>query len=132
MAYPRDVAWFLASYARADERPYTAEERHAIDAGARALGIAPADAFGLLGETTLDVHLNGMAYWRCMPANVWTYTLGGYQVIKKWMSYRERGLLGRDLSLEEAREVMNIARRIAAILLLGDRLNENCRQAATR
>ena len=67
-----------------------------------------------------------------MPANVWTYMLGGYQVIKKWMSYRERRLLGRDLSLEEAREVMNIARRIAAILLLGDRLNENCRQAATR
>jgi hypothetical protein len=24
------------------------------------------------------------------------YTIGGYQVIKKWLSYRERALLGRE------------------------------------
>ena len=45
----------------------------------------------------LDVCLNDRVYWRCVPARVWSYTIGGYQVIKKWLSYRERPLLGRDL-----------------------------------
>jgi len=46
------------------------------------------------------------------------YTIGGYQVIKKLLSYREHKLLGRPPTTDEAREVMNIARRIASILLL--------------
>ncbi len=63
-----------------------------------------------------------------MPANVWDYTIGGYQVIKKWLSYREHDILGRPLEPEEAREVMNMARRIAAILLLQPKLDENYRE----
>ena len=50
-----------------------------------------------LGDGTLDVYLNGRAYWRNVPAAVWSYKLGGYQVLKKWLSYRERGVLGRAL-----------------------------------
>ena|SRR5438309_756370 len=42
-------------------------------------------------------------------ARVWAYTIGGYQVIKKWLSDREHKLLGRPLTTDEAREVMNIA-----------------------
>ncbi len=42
-------------------------------------------------------------------ARVWDYTIGGYQVIKKWLSYREHKLLGRPLTTDEAREVINIA-----------------------
>lgn len=68
-----------------------------------------------------------MAYWRNVPTGVWSYTIGGYQVMKKWLSYRERSLLGRDLSKDEAREVMNMARRIAAILLLAPALDVNYR-----
>jgi hypothetical protein len=30
------------------------------------------------------------------------YTLGGYQVIKKWLSYRERAVLRRALKPDEA------------------------------
>jgi hypothetical protein len=48
-----------------------------------------------------------------------------YQVIKKWLSYREEDILGRPLTVEEAREVMNIARRLAAILLLQPALDAN-------
>ena len=51
--------------------------------------------------------------------------IGGYQVIKKWLSYREHKLLGRTLTVEEVREVMNIARRITAILLLEPALDAN-------
>ena len=50
---------------------------------------------GLLAATTLDIYLNDMAYWRNMPAHGWNYTIGGYQVIEKWLSYREKTLLGR-------------------------------------
>jgi hypothetical protein len=76
----------------------------------------------------IDVYLNDTAYWANIPARVWEYTIGGYQVIKKWLSYREFALLGRALTLDEVREVSTIARRIAAILVLDVVLNENYEQ----
>ncbi len=78
-----------------------------------------------LGGACYDVFLNERVYWRCVPARVWTYTIGGYQVIKKWLSYRERPLLGRDLKPDEARYVTEMTRRIAAILPLEPALDEN-------
>ncbi len=60
-----------------------------------------------------------------MPEKVWDYTIGGYQVIKKWLSYREYALLGRALTPEEAREVTHTARRIAALILLQPELDAN-------
>jgi hypothetical protein len=79
----------------------------------------------LLGTDTRDIYLNDIAYWQNIPARVWDYTIGGYQVIKKWLSYREAPLLGRPLKPDEVREVTNMARRIAAILLLEPDLNAN-------
>jgi hypothetical protein len=55
------------------------------------------------------------------------YSYAAYQVIKKWLSYREKDLLGRALQVEEAREVTHMARRIAAVLLLERRLDDNYR-----
>ena len=51
-----------------------------------------------------------------VPAAVWNYKLGGYEVLKKWLSYRERKVLGRPLSPEEVLQFTGPARRIAAIL----------------
>ncbi|MBF8305793.1 MAG: methyltransferase, partial [Acidobacteria bacterium] len=48
-----------------------------------------------------DVFLNETACWRNIPKEVWDYTIGGYQVIKKWLSYREHELLGRPLTADE-------------------------------
>lgn len=97
----------------------------------RAYTPAEAAALGegraLLGEDTLDVYLNDVAYWRNVPRKAWEYTIGGYQVMKKWLSYREKALLGRGLRPEEVREVQHMARRIAALLLLGPALDENYR-----
>lgn len=83
------------------------------------------EAVGGFGTTTHDVYLNAQACWRHVPPDVWNYTLGGYQVLKKWLSYREQTLLGRALTLDEVKTFTAIARRIAALLLLRDRLDAN-------
>ena len=70
-----------------------------------------------LGETTFDIYLNDRAFWRNIPAAVWHYKLGGYQVLKKWLSYREHDILNRPLTPEEVQHFTDTARRIGAILL---------------
>ncbi len=110
---------------RVVERDYSPEEREAISQGAEALGLTLDDALRLLGPNTRDVYLNDVAYWKNVPAHVWDYTIGGYQVMKKWLSYRERDLLGRALTPAEAREVRDMARRIAALILLQPELDAN-------
>jgi len=72
-----------------------------------------------------DVYLNDVAYWANIPAPVWKYTIGGYQVIKKWLSYREKSVLGRGLTMEEVQYVTEMARRIAALVLLQEKLDAN-------
>ena len=92
---------------RATERPYTPEERAALG-----------DTLPTLGATTFDVYLNTRAFWCNVPANVWRYKLGGYQVLKKWLSYREHSLLARSLTPEEVQHFTDTARRIAGIIAL--------------
>ena len=92
---------------RVVQRAYTPEERAALG-----------DAIATLGPTTYDIHLNNRAYWRNVPARVWNYKLGGYQVLKKWLSYRERTILRRPLEPDEVQHFAETARRIAGILLL--------------
>ena len=41
----------------------------------------------------LSEFVHDRAYWRNVPAAVSNYKLGGYQVLKKWLSYRERKVL---------------------------------------
>jgi hypothetical protein len=120
----------MAGKGRTIERAYTPEERAAITGWSNPLGLPLADAFALLGETTYDIYLNDRAYWRNVPKRVWEYTMGGYQVLKKWLSYREREILGRPLTLDEARLFRDIARRIAVLLLLEPQLDANYRAIA--
>ena len=96
---------------RVVERDYTAAESDALG-----------DAVDVLGESTLDIHLNGTARWSNVPAAVWNYKLGGYQVLKKWLSYREHKVLGRNMLSEEVRHFTDTARRISAILVMVNRL----------
>jgi hypothetical protein len=110
---------------KALEREYEPIELAGIEAGAADLRVPFEEALALLGETTFDIHLNSNVYWKNVPSRVWGYTIGGYQVIKKWLSYREQKVLGRSLNIQEVREVPNIARRIAAIILLQPELNAN-------
>ena len=92
---------------RAVERDYTTHERAALG-----------QSIQTLGDTTFDIYLNDRAYWRNIPSTVWTYKLGGYQVLKKWLSYREHKVLSRPLHPDEVQHLTNTARRIGAMLLL--------------
>ncbi len=89
------------------ERAYTPDEKSAMG-----------NSIATLGETTFDVYLNDRAFGRNVPAAVWTYKLGGYQVLKKWLSYREHDILERPLKPEEVQHFTDTARRIGAILEL--------------
>jgi hypothetical protein len=95
------------------------------------LGLDLETALLLLGQTAFDVYLNEVAFWNGVPARVWGYTMGGYRVLKKWLSYRESAILGRDLTPQEAREVSTTVRRIAALLLLEPQLNTNYAACST-
>ncbi|QQP87905.1 hypothetical protein IGS68_17710 [Skermanella sp. TT6] len=114
----------------AREREFSDDEMAALTEAAAVRGLLPGDLTALLGGSTYDIFLNGTAYWSNVPARVWNYTIGGYQVIKKWLSYREQALLGRPLKPEEARYVTEVIRRIAALLLLEPALDDNYRAVA--
>lgn len=92
---------------KAVEREYSATERTELAA-----------ALPTLGESTFDVYLNDTTFWRNVPAKVWRYRLGGYQVLKKWLSYREEAVLGRRLRIEEVQHFCDAVRRIGAMLTM--------------
>ena len=75
---------------RTEMRSWTETERETLSTGFAAEGIDEARGFALLGRA-VDVQLNGTTFWRGVPEAAWDYVIGGYLVIKKWLSYREAG-----------------------------------------
>lgn len=83
-------------------------------------------------ETYLEhlqvTHASGAAVEEASGYGALANLLNGYQVLKKWLSYREQARWGRPLTLAEARELTQTARRLAALLLLQPELDENYRR----
>ena len=84
------------------------------------------------GDTeVLDIFLNDLTYWSGVPASVWDLKIGGYQVLKKWLAYREHGpdgpspLLGRSLTIAEARCFTDLVRRLAGFVSIAGSLDDN-------
>jgi len=73
----------------------------------------------------VNVFLNSRVFWANVPEDVWQMTIGGYPVIKKWLSYREHRVLSRALRMEEVTYVTEVARRLKALLLVGPELDAN-------
>ena len=101
------------------ERAWTDFERDALSQLAARHGLDLAELLDLIGTRAVDVHINADSKWEGVPAKVWDYTLGGYQALKKWLSYREADVLGRALTGEEALHFAKTARRITEILCMG-------------
>ncbi len=79
----------------------------------------------------VDVYLNGEegngTRWSGVPERAWHYRIGGYQVLKKWLSYRQESVLGRDLRDEEALHFTGMVRRLSGLVLSGPKLDANYR-----
>jgi hypothetical protein len=84
----------------------------------------------LLGDEVLDIYLNPDVRWRGVPEAAWNFTIGGFQVLRKWLSYREESILGRGLTLPEAREFTSIVRRLTELTRLRPDLDYNYRVAS--
>ena len=59
-----------------------------------------------------DVYLSDNAYGKQVPIQVREYRLGGYQVPKKWLSYRESKVLERRLTVWEVGCFEEVAHRV--------------------
>lgn len=117
---------------RITEREWTPAERDAIAAGLAVNGLDEEEGFAALGPA-IDIHLNVTNAWRGVPKAAWRFIVGGYPVMKKRLSYRDQAVIGRPLSRDEARHVTGMARRLTAIVLMGDSLDDNytiCRDSA--
>ena len=123
--------WTLACWGHRTEKGVTmpgrgrADPRRYTEAEAATGAQSP-----LLGGETLDVWMNGASFWRNIPETVWETHIGGYQVIKKWLSYRDGSILGRPLSEAEVAHVQATARRLAALRLMGPDLDASFRACA--
>jgi len=68
--------------------------------------------------------INDDIYFENVPEEVWTYELGGYPVVKKWLAYRdEKRADGDPLSLSQKDHLRSIIQRIAAVHELHPLLN---------
>jgi hypothetical protein len=52
------------------------------------------------------------------PAVKLSDSISGYALIKNWLSYRERELLGRSVSVDEACNLTETARHLATLMLI--------------
>jgi len=109
------VSYWGGSSGRWKPRKYTAQE-------------APPDAWG---ERTGDLHINDAAFFANVPEAVWTYQLGGYPVLKKWLGYRQADRRDdRPLTDDERLWFRQVIQRIAALLALGPTLDALYQEAS--
>lgn len=86
---------------------------------------------GCWSERTGDLFLNDEAHFAHVPEAVWTYQLGGYPVLKKWLGYRQADRReGNPLTETERRWFRQMVQRIAALLALGPTLDALYQEAA--
>jgi hypothetical protein len=96
---------------------YDAEEQASLAAASAQMEEDVATLIDRLGPP-VDVRLNQLAYLKGVPQSVYELTIGGYQVLKKWLSYRDEEIIGRPITVAEAREAVAIVRRLTAYLLM--------------
>lgn len=83
------------------------------------------------GERTGDLYINDVAFFSNVPEAVWTYQLGGYPLLKKWLGYRQADRRAdKPLTDDERKWFRQIVQRIAALLALSVELDELYQLAA--
>ncbi len=114
-----DVTYWGGGKGRWKPRPFTEEERPT------AKEKDPTDdSLAAWGIRTGDLFINDTAFFANVPEAVWTYRLGGYPVLKKWLGYRQadrRG--GKPLTDMDRHWFRSIVQRIAALPALSAKLD---------
>ena len=116
-------------------RPWCDGEKKALRKIFTAMEIEEKRGMKLLGKA-VDIDLSTDKepnQWCGIPDSVWKCRIGRYPVIRKWLSYRDISILGRDLNDSEARHVSNVVQRLTILILMSDRLDVNyaaCRDNA--
>ena len=73
------------------------------------------------GAQTGDLFIQEGVYFENVPERVWSFEIGGYPVLKKWLGYRQASRRnGAPLSIEERRHFRSMIQRIAAVLSSGE------------
>lgn len=106
-------------------RPYSELERQSMESLFSERGLDADSGYAIVGTQALDIYLNATTRWVAVPASVWEFTIGGYQILKKWLSYREQVVSGCELTVDEARYISQVVRRILSLLLLTPALDIN-------
>jgi hypothetical protein len=107
------VSYWGGSRGGWNPRPFAADEMPLAEWGE-----------GVWGERTGDLYINDDAFFSNVPEAVWTYQLGGYPVLKKWLGYRQAERRdGKPLTDDERRWFRQITQRVAALLALGVELD---------
>lgn len=106
-------------------RGYTNKERLALENLGAAMGLHAGAIYVALGIDTCDIFINQNVYWRNVPSRIWEYRIGGYPVLKKWLSYREYDILKRELRCDEVIYFSHMAHRLTTLCLLEGRLDTN-------
>ena len=109
------VSYWGGSSGRWKPRKYTADE-------------SPLDSWG---ERTGDLYINDAAFFANVPESVWTYQLGGYPTLKKWLGYRQADRRNDNaLTDDERLWFRQVIQRIGALLALGPTLDSLYQEAA--
>lgn len=90
----------------------------------RVKAASPPSEAGDESEPSLNIFMNDASYWAGVPERVWQVRVGGYQVLKKWLSYRDASVIKRPLTADEVRHFQETARRLKALSLLSAELDE--------
>ncbi|RTZ58624.1 MAG: hypothetical protein DSZ31_05470 [Gammaproteobacteria bacterium] len=65
------------------------------------------------------VYINKNQYFEPVSEEIWNYKIGGYQVLKKWLSYRK----GRKLTLEEIETFMKTVKALEETIKLQEKID---------
>ena len=108
------VTYWGGGKGRWKPRPFTVDEAPREDWGEEAWG-----------DRTGDLYINDEAFFANVPQAVWTYQLGGYPVLKKWLGYRQADRRdGKALIDSERKWFRQVVQRIAALLAIGHELDK--------
>ena len=114
----------MPSRGRVETRAWDDDETRAINRIFSSMKIDRDRGIRILGNAA-DVYLNDENYWKGVPEAVYNFRCGNYQVIKKWLSYRDMKVIKREITGEEADHVTDIVWRLTVLLLMGDSLDAN-------